>query len=302
MYELKELALYYCVTPVHVGSGTGLGIVDSPIQREIHTSFPMFPGSGIKGSLKDYLSELEPINDKMIETCFGAEDTEEGAGALSFTDASVVFFPIRSLTNGFVYLCCPLSLMKLQRLAKLSGIDLGLDLQLQVNTGEALVSSLKSCNVTSDSKIFVGENYSFEATLEEVLAQLGEWVGKRFQKTCNMGFVEMLRDKIILVSDEDFIYFINNATSIEAHIKIDDNTGTAAENALFYIENLPPESILVGMVFASNERRRDGTRMAGELLDWLNGKAGDQTFQIGGNATIGRGLVSLVLEKGEEVE
>ena len=36
-------------TPLHIGAGNEVGIVDAPIQRESHTKFPIIPGSSIKG-------------------------------------------------------------------------------------------------------------------------------------------------------------------------------------------------------------------------------------------------------------
>ena len=45
----------HAITSVHPGSGTALGHVDLPIQRERHTDWPMIPGSSLKGVLRDAL-------------------------------------------------------------------------------------------------------------------------------------------------------------------------------------------------------------------------------------------------------
>ncbi len=62
--------LYYSIkalTPLHVGVGAGLGHIDLPIQREVHTKFPMIPGSSVKGALREYKIRkiAKDINDKI---------------------------------------------------------------------------------------------------------------------------------------------------------------------------------------------------------------------------------------------
>jgi CRISPR-associated protein Cmr4 len=53
VFTANKLMFLYAVTPVHMGPGTALGVIDNPIQREVHTGHPVFAGSGIKGALRD---------------------------------------------------------------------------------------------------------------------------------------------------------------------------------------------------------------------------------------------------------
>lgn len=86
-------------------------------------------------------------------------------------------------------------------------------------------------------------------------------------------------------------------------MKIDNDTGTAAGEMLFYTENLPPESLLVSPVLASvertSEKNRHGKPMTAETvmqtLTTGNGKPGldGALIQVGGDATTGRGQVVL---------
>ena len=41
MFQKANLLFLYTETPLHVGSGSSLGTVDLPIQREHHTNLPM---------------------------------------------------------------------------------------------------------------------------------------------------------------------------------------------------------------------------------------------------------------------
>jgi CRISPR-associated protein Cmr4 len=88
-------------------------------------------------------------------------------------------------------------------------------------------------------------------------------------------------------------------------VRINDESGTADDGGLFYVENLPPESILVGLAQASIERFKKGSRTA-ESAPLLSAEAvleavfngaenrpgiAGKPLQIGGDASTGRGLV-----------
>ena len=44
----------HALTPLHVGSGRGIGFIDLPIMREKATEYPFVPGSAVKGVLADH--------------------------------------------------------------------------------------------------------------------------------------------------------------------------------------------------------------------------------------------------------
>jgi len=56
MFEEARAMFIYCVSPVHMGAGTALGVIDNPIQRERHTGHPTMAGSGLKGAFRHHLS------------------------------------------------------------------------------------------------------------------------------------------------------------------------------------------------------------------------------------------------------
>src|SRR5262249_8552836 len=107
-------------TALHPGSGTALGVVDLPIQRERHTLWPTIPGSSLKGILRDTCRR----NDNGIDlfTAFGPETAEADkyAGALSLTDARILAFPVRSLRGVFAWVTCKVVLDRLNRDLKLA--------------------------------------------------------------------------------------------------------------------------------------------------------------------------------------
>ena len=107
-------------------------------------------------------------------------------------------------------------------------------------------------------------------------------------------FRAKLTTDLVVLSDTDFAYFAENAMLIEPHVRIDPDTGSAADGGLFYTENLPPESVMIQLVMASSERSKQGTTSAEDVLGWvLNGDKGlnNRLLQVGGDATTGRGQV-----------
>ena len=59
MFKEQGILFLYTETPLHAGSGTSVGTVDLPIQRERHTDYPLIQGSGIKGGLRDLAYQVK---------------------------------------------------------------------------------------------------------------------------------------------------------------------------------------------------------------------------------------------------
>ncbi|MEW5822118.1 MAG: RAMP superfamily CRISPR-associated protein, partial [Cyanobacteriota bacterium] len=59
MYKQAKPFFMIVQTPLHAGSGQDLGIVDQPIQRERHTSFPKIEGSSLKGAIREVFEEYK---------------------------------------------------------------------------------------------------------------------------------------------------------------------------------------------------------------------------------------------------
>ena len=89
----------------------------------------------------------------------------------------------------------------------------------------------------------------------------------------------------------------DTATEVRARIRINHDTGTVEDGALWYEENLPGESVLWGVIGIGPARdgRRDEARAnrtreeVRKIADAVLGR--ERIVQIGGKATVGRGLV-----------
>ena len=86
-------------TPIHPGSGRGMGVVDLPVAREAATDYPVLVGSSLKGALRSKMETAKADDAKDdANTCFGAPDR---AGDLLVSDARLLLLPVRSLTGSY---------------------------------------------------------------------------------------------------------------------------------------------------------------------------------------------------------
>lgn len=150
MYQTSGLLFLYNETRLHPGSGTGIGDVDQPIQREVYTNLPVIHDSGVKGALRHHMAEEEGIQEmereiKKLESIPETERSEEQqeklermkdniapfeavfgpnvgtgrehehGGALGFPDARILLFPVPSHRGLFAWVTCPFVLNRLRR-------------------------------------------------------------------------------------------------------------------------------------------------------------------------------------------
>jgi CRISPR-associated protein Cmr4 len=303
MFEKKAALFLYAVSPVHMGAGTATGVIDNPIQRERHTNHPCFAGSGIKGAVRHGFDQLRKGTDEedkplqeLVHQLFGPESgsSDLHAGAVSFGDAQLVAFPVRSLKGGFVYATCPQALARVQRLLQLAGESM--DWQIRdPGDGECF---LMNPDLMSDNKLFL-EAFEYRVEQFKEAAETLQPIAEQLAKIAlpNDGAYDYFRDKLksdlVILSDTDFGYFVENATLVEPHVRIDPDTGAAKDGGLFYTENLPPESLLVAPLMASRTRtgrNEDKDNAEGVFLKIKN-VIDNRLLQLGGDATTGRGLV-----------
>jgi len=302
MFEKNAALFLYAVSPVHMGAGQAVGIIDNPIQRERHTNHPCFAGSGIKGAVRHGFKALargqhqEDAIKGLINTLFGPESDsgELHAGAVSFGDAQLVALPVRSLRGGYVYATCPQALSRAQRLLGLVGRPAGWKVP-SVAEGHCLIANPA---LLSGSKLHL-EAFEYEAkvstddlpAISSDLAQRSLPAGDAYAF-----FAAKLKTDLVVLSDSDFAYFAQHAMLVEPHVRIDEKTGTASDGGLFYTENLPPESLLIAPLLASQTRSGKDDQPAEIVMARIKAVIDGKLLQIGGDVTTGRGLVVAKVE------
>jgi CRISPR-associated protein Cmr4 len=282
------LMFVHALTSLHAGSGTALGVVDLPVQRERHTGWPTIAGTSLKGVLR---AEARPRMDKAtLAAVFGpdafgpdAENAADHAGAISFTDARLLAFPVRSLKGVFAWVTCPEALTRLQRDLKLTGSAAPPN-PPQPDAQTALTAANSPLRQGNG---LVLEEFAFEAV--DGATSIADWIAQHASEDAPMQ--QRMRERLAVVDDDAFSHFARHATEVTARIALDYETKTVREGALFYEEFLPPETLLYSVVLA--DRSRSKTKMtASEVLDALAG-LGLRTVQVGAGETIGKGLCAL---------
>jgi CRISPR-associated protein Cmr4 len=291
MFEKHAAVFLYAVSPIHMGAGQAVGVIDNPIQRERHTGHPCFAGSGIKGAVRHGFTSIGG-DEKFIDRLFGpdAGSNDLHAGAVSFGDAQLVALPVRSLKGGYVYATCPQALSRAQRLLNLIGIATDWPM-LSVVEGDCLIANPA---LLSGNNLHL-EAFEYAAKVSQDLPKVSEDLAAKAMPAdaAYAYFRDKLKTDLVVLSDTDFAYFSENAMLVEPHVRIDEKTGTASDGGLFYTENLPPESLLIAAMLASQTRTgkkddwMDAMEVHTKIKTVLNGKL----LQIGGDVTTGRGLV-----------
>jgi len=304
MFQAHNALFLYCVSPVHMGAGTAIGLIDNPIQRERHTDYPLFAGSGLKGAVRHHCAATWGEEGKgLVERLFGPEtNASDFAGAVSFGDAQLVAFPVRCTRRAYVYATSPTALARAKR--QLTQLGQTPDWKVP-EVQEGFCRVVPGSGPAEEGQPLHLEVFENTAIGAPELKAIADWLAEHAlpQSPAHDFFRARLRSDLVLLPEEDFGHFVKNATLVEPHVRIDDETGTADGGGLFYTENLPPESLLLAPLMASKER--SGAKKRGEaramsadevlasLLGGVDGRRGlnGELLQVGGDASTGRGQI-----------
>lgn len=338
MYRTAHPLFLICNTPTHVGSGSDLGIVDLPIQRERHTGFPKFEASSLKGSIREAFerklgrSKLEEADSHgtMIHRLFGyddgslpkqeveklkkhfknnkGEDQPSFAGALGFTDARLLLFPIKSMKGVFAWATCFRALKQFE-----SDMQLVDDTFKFTGLNEGFLEGSKTYLFAADSNLKLGENVLLEEYTFKVENELNgvvqvdhagtktnfpHWMAQQLFDDNGSYWSEKIKKDIVVLPDDDFKDFVNLSTEVITRTKIDNQTGTVATGALFNEEYLPADSVMYALALTAAEFRAKSDKDGGvnplsemEVRQFFSEHL-PNPIQIGGNATLGKGIVA----------
>jgi len=301
--ELPEYGILFVnvVTPLHNGSGEGLGFVDNPILRERTTQFPIIQASSIKGVLRDSYEERASPD---VELLFGPSpgEGEKHSGAISFGDGQILAFPVRSVKGCFAWITSPHVLWRFYEKLCLMGLDTQFpklaDSMKQIHSGlsEAMICpSGKNELCMQNSKIFL-EEFPVTCVESEGIENIAKIIGEKVYEKAEDSFLKSeFGKKLVLLDDDTFRYFITNATEIVPNIRIGDS-GTTEDGSLRYTEYLPSETIMYSTLIYEKSRKKDNPLNAKGIKDnFTKGLSDLLAIQIGGDATTGKGIVKLSL-------
>jgi len=268
-----KMMLVHALTSLHAGSGQGVGAIDMPIARERATELPFVPGSTLKGCLRGEDADNHP-------DAFG---TVEKAGTAHFSDARLLLMPLRCLGASFVWAACPYVLRRFKRDVEVSGLkepipaipDLA-DGQAQVATGDSLIK------IGGKDRLVLEE---IDFAVELKAADWSKFLGDLLFPS-DEGWKKTFKSQFAILDDKSFSHLVKFGTEVNAHVKIDRESGVAKDGMLWYQESLPAETVLVSLVKVSTG------------ADSFDGLLRERTLQIGGKASTGHGLVRFAMAGG----
>lgn len=270
----------HALSPVHVGIGQAVGTVDLPIARERATNLPLIPGSALKGVLRDEFA-ADPAAQK---TLFGPDSLGDGAahaGAVAFGDAWLLALPVRALVGTVCFATAPFLLSRYRQAATRCGLpDLPAIPELEEDQAA----------VPSGSRLLHKETLVLEDLDlgSRAMPLADQWASVLGAAVRDESWRPHFAARFAILPDAVFGFLADTGTEVRTRIRIDDKHGTVQHGALWYEENLPAESLLFGILGFDKARDGSTTDVQAAFAGRLGGEA---LIQIGGKATVGRGLV-----------
>lgn len=295
MYKQADIMFMYAETSVHVGGGESVGAIDLAIAREKYTDFPFIPSSGVKGAIRDWFEKFGE-GKELVEVLFGPDkDGSEHAGAAVFTDARILLFPVRSLKGVFAWITCPFAIERFVRDMKLSGQSVG-DLKTPTFKDSSLVfATQESANLIENQLVL--EEFTYNAH-QINLSALTDFFKKCFPAGAEYDYWRNKLDtNLIVMADDEFRDFVRSSTEVQARIRIDSETKTVSDGALFYQENLPSDTLMYTVCAAQRSMKKGHSLSDEEVFKTLK-KLHNNSVQMGGNESIGKGIFNLNFYKG----
>ena len=279
-----NLLFLHALSPLHAGTGQGVGVIDLPIAREKATNLPIVPGSTLKGVLR---ANCEDDGNQICERVFGPEtnNASDHAGSAQFSDLRLLFLPVRSLAGTFAWVTSPLILRRFARDCEMAGtFTFGKPPELMDDNTCLLAANPSSLamKIEQQEDQVVLEDLRLTGVFDKNLHGLIN--GLRIQLFTEVEWQDAFSQRVCVVHDNVLAFLLETATEVTARIRIDDEKKTVADGALWYEEALPAESILSGLMTVQEVKAK-----AEEVRQVIT-EITASPLQVGGNSTVGRGL------------
>ncbi len=276
-----NLLFVHALSPLHAGTGQGVGVIDLPVAREKSTGLPYLPGSSVKGTLRD----MCPTDRRDRIFGPGAEQEDKYQGSIIFSDQRLLLLPVRSLAGTFAWVTSPFILTRFVRDAKNANIGGVPGFASGVESPERCIVCETGCRLVLNDEVIL-EDLDLKADKSPDAQAWAAWLGaKIFQDDGE--WQAILIGRFAIVHDQVMTFLLDTATEITARIKLLEDAKTVKKGGLWYEEALPAETILSGLVVSTPLKSKE--EEISEMLTSLAGKPA----QFGGKATVGRGLCRL---------
>jgi CRISPR-associated protein Cmr4 len=296
MFEARSMLFIYVETPLHAGTGRGLGAVDLPIQRERTTGYPIVQASSLKGRLRAEAKGNLPDNE--WKAIFGPEtgNASDHAGALSTGDARILLFPVRSLAGVFAWTTSRDALARFLREAQMVRLSANWTLPSEPDKNTALVSG--DALIAGQSVVLEEFSFTPDKSQANIIREIGQWLADNaLPQTGYDYWKRALPQKLCILPEDAFRDFVLYGTEVQTHIKLDSDKKTVQSGALWTTESLPVDTLLYAPLMATKSRAKEVDLSGQQVLAKVKG-LGLVPIQLGGDETTGQGMVALRFSDG----
>ncbi|ELS04982.1 CRISPR type III-B/RAMP module RAMP protein Cmr4 [Xenococcus sp. PCC 7305] len=291
---MNDYCVYlYLLTPLHVGASSQIGNMVG-IAREVHTEFPYIPASSIRGKVRSLL-DSDTANLLFGQKLTNIEQPTEGH--VWFSDASLLFFPVASYSHHFLWITCPLWLKRWQRWINhpdLTQLIMSCETELKKSDIKALTS------VTAE-QIFLRGAILSQPEVRSIDKDAPAW--QLFNKLPNGHGVMELKQRLVILSDQDCLAFVDMGLQQQVRIAMEDDRKVAKEGAFRSEQAIPSETVMffpwgykkfVPSPDKTPEEIQDLAATFNEGLDVLQEKLSDK-LQLGGSEGLKQGWIETQL-------
>jgi len=273
--RMKMNCVYlYLLSPLHTGGTTQEGNL-LVIARESHTNLPYIPSSTIRGRLRANENELikrvklfgPELKDtqnsefvKQYEQATGKKITQLEQGDIWVGDASLLWFPVPSLSHGVIWISCP---MLLQRWMRFNETGDNFPVDYSTNLSKTTVY-LKDAILKADT-----------------LKEWKDWKNFIPQAPETKGI-----ERVIVLPNQHCATLIQMSLWRQVKIKLDEHK--SVDGGFRYEEAISPDTLMYfswGITSQANGTAAQSTKDFEKLL------ADSNILQIGGQESLGRGFV-----------
>jgi CRISPR-associated protein Cmr4 len=286
-----KLTFVHALSPLHAGTGQGVGVIDLPIAREKATGIPYLAGSSLKGTLRDQCPDRTPEEKRKKKAVFGPDTSgaSEHAGSAQFSDLRLLLLPVRSLKGTFAWVTSPFLLHRLVREAGWAGLSDPCFTNIpQPAETECFVAT--GSGLTLSKRVYL-EDLDLDMQTDPAINAWALWLGDQLFAGDTVWRTK-LKERLCIVSDDILDFLLDTATEINARIKLVSDKKTVQSGGLWYEEALPAETVLTGLLVETPVK--ESLVNAGEVFSVVRGiiKRNDKSclLQFGGKATVGKGL------------
>ena len=234
------LTYMYLLTPLHTGGSADEGNLMG-IAREVHTEFPYLPSSSLRGRIRAAMEQNESTK-LQASDFFGQKISGSGTqpteGKVWFSDATLLLFPIASLSHHILWVTCPLWLERWARWLgpEADSVMTFADTCREQLQGKAAISSFSASRIYLQSALLKPDDIK-SVDFAPVTKQLKPTLS-------GSGLIAYMDKRTIVLSEEDCISLIETGLQREVRVALNETSKTVKDGSFRAEEAIPPETVL----------------------------------------------------------